>query len=87
MSASFEGLAPSESNSGAMWPNVPPGSALVSPKDLLGTIAESPKSDIQARGGVSLLIRMLGCGSKLMELMLIVKLEKGKTIERSTHPF
>ena len=47
----------------------------------------SPKSDIQARGGVSLLIKILGCDNKLMESILIVAPEEGKTIEISTHPF
>ena len=45
-------------------------------------------SDIQARGGISLLVKMLACGNtKLIEVTLIAMLDKVKTIEVSTHPF
>ena len=64
MSASLEVLAPEDINSGAMWPGVPPASTLVVPKEVVATIAQSPKSEIHARGGVSLVIRILACNTK-----------------------
>jgi hypothetical protein len=49
---------------------------LVGPKDLLAAIVQSPKSEIQARGGVSLLTRMLAYESELIEFTLIVALKE-----------
>ena len=52
-------------------------------KDALGVVMEKLKLDIQARGGVSLLIRMMGYDSTAMEL--IVSVGKGKATEMSAH--
>jgi len=41
----------------------------------------NPKSDIQAHGGVSLLIRMLACGYELAELILTIVVEREKVAE------
>src|SRR5579872_4136593 len=87
MSASLEASAPAQNNSGAMYPAVPASAALVGSRDILDTRVQSPKSAMHARGGFLLLIRMLGCGSKIMDLILTTAFEMGITVELEAYSF
>ena len=80
----MEDLASSKNSSGV---HVAKGVANVPPY-ALDSKARSPKSDIQTRGGASLLVRILDYDRlKLVSVDVIVALKKGKTVDVSMHLF